>query len=257
MTIDIIQYINSNNDIIKWVYEGDSAPITNQSEKHINLQSNNSSERKDFYNSAIIYDIKVPGYTNWYLGVCIFAESPFTLTQYVKWNYSSDWEQGTVRHYSYQSGDYYSTQYYTPISVSSQTYDTTGFNDIFYSDDRTYSFNLTAFNNITDYMDFITQPYISIAVSNGGGATHIAKVTGQLKNLSSSLSDILIVSGGGGGGLLIGETEYPGADAGGISGNGDNSANQTTGYAFGQGESGTNVSGGGSGLYGGYKGVID
>lgn len=93
--------------------------------------------------------------------------------------------------------------------------------------------------------------------SNGGGATHIAKVTGQLKDLSSNLSDILIVSGGGGGGLLMGETEYAGADAGGISGSGDNSADQSTGYAFGQGESSSDVSGGGGGLYGGYKGVVE
>lgn len=91
--------------------------------------------------------------------------------------------------------------------------------------------------------------------SNGGGATHIAKVTGQLKDLSSNLSDILMVSGGGGGGLLVGETDYIGKEAGGISGSGDNSADQSTGNAFGQGESGTNVSGGGSGLYGGYKGT--
>lgn len=91
--------------------------------------------------------------------------------------------------------------------------------------------------------------------SNGGGATHIAKVTGQLKDLSSNLSDILLVSGGGGGGLLVGETAYTGKEAGGISGSGDNSADQSTGNAFGQGESGTNVSGGGSGLYGGYKGT--
>lgn len=90
--------------------------------------------------------------------------------------------------------------------------------------------------------------------SNGGGATHIAKVTGQLKDLSSNLSDILIVSGGGGGGLLVGETAYEGKDAGGIAGNGSNSADQSTGYAFGQGESGTNASGGGGGYYGGYKG---
>lgn len=89
--------------------------------------------------------------------------------------------------------------------------------------------------------------------SNGGGATHIAKVTGQLKDLSSNLSDILMVSGGGGGGLLVGETAYAGDDAGGIRGSGSLSADQSTGYAFGQGESGTNVSGGGGGLYGGYK----
>jgi len=91
--------------------------------------------------------------------------------------------------------------------------------------------------------------------SNGGGATHIAKVSGQLSTLSSNLSDILIASGGGGGGMLIGTTVYAGADAGGISGNSINSANQSTGYAFGQGENGSDSSGGGGGLYGGYKGV--
>lgn len=78
----------------------------------------------------------------------------------------------------------------------------------------------------------------SVITSNGGGATHIAKVTGQLKDLSSNLSDILIVSGGGGGGMLINDTVYEGADAGGIAGSGSNSANQSTGYAFGQGENG-------------------
>lgn len=81
-------------------------------------------------------------------------------------------------------------------------------------------------------------PNVQSITSNGGGATHIAKRTGQLKDLSSNLSDILIVSGGGGGGMLIGDTVYPGADAGGIAGNSDNSADQSTGYAFGQGENG-------------------
>lgn len=91
--------------------------------------------------------------------------------------------------------------------------------------------------------------------SNGGGATHIAKRAGLLSSIgASNLSDILMVSGGGGGGLIIGEDVYAGKDAGGIAGNGNNSANQTTGYAFGQGESAEGVSGGGGGLYGGYKG---
>ena len=90
--------------------------------------------------------------------------------------------------------------------------------------------------------------------ANGGGATHIAKVTGQLSSLSNNLSDILMVSGGGGGGLIIGEDTYAGKDAGGVSGSGNNSGNQSTGYAFGQGESADGVSGGGGGLYGGYKG---
>ena len=93
------------------------------------------------------------------------------------------------------------------------------------------------------------------SINNGGGATHIAKRAGLLSSIgASNLSDVLIVSGGGGGGLIIGEDVYAGKDAGGIAGSGNNSANQTTGYAFGQGESAEGVSGGGGGLYGGYKG---
>lgn len=76
----------------------------------------------------------------------------------------------------------------------------------------------------------------TVFLANGGGATHVAKRTGQLKDLSSYLSDILIVSGGGGGGMVIGDNTFSGRDAGGISGSGDNSANQSTGYAFGLGE---------------------
>lgn len=86
-------------------------------------------------------------------------------------------------------------------------------------------------------------------IGTGGGATHVAKVTGLLSTLSSNLSDILAVAGGGGGGRVSSETAYTGANAGGISGSGSNSADQSTGYGFGQGES----YGGGSGLYGGYK----
>jgi len=108
--------------------------------------------------------------------------------------------------------------------------------------------------NDVDLFFEVFGPHIPKYTANGGGATHIAKVTGQLKNLSSNLSDILLVSGGGGGGLIISEDVYAGKDAGGISGSGNNSANQTMGYAFGQGESGEGVSGGGGGLYGGYKG---
>ena len=103
---------------------------------------------------------------------------------------------------------------------------------------------------------FITRNEPTPAItSNGGGVTHIAKRAGLLSSIgASNLSDILMVSGGGGGGLIIGEDTYAGKDAGGIAGSGNNSANQTTGYAFGQGESAEGVSGGGGGLYGGYKG---
>lgn len=114
---------------------------------------------------------------------------------------------------------------------------------------------IKAFTDVDEYAAYIGNPQVNAITSNGGGATHIAKVTGQLSSLSNNLSDILMVSGGGGGGLLSGDTDYSGKEAGGISGSGDNSANQSTGYAFGQGESAVGVSGGGSGLYGGYKGT--
>jgi hypothetical protein len=51
-------------------------------------------------------------------------------------------------------------------------------------------------------------------------------------------------------------TLYLGADAGGVAGNSINSGNQSTGYAFGLGESSSNSSCGGGGLYGGYKAVV-
>lgn len=116
--------------------------------------------------------------------------------------------------------------------------------------------NIPMFDNLTDLGNYITMPIVpsTSITAPGGGATHIAKVTGHLSALSNNLSDILIVAGGGGGGMIIDSVAYDGADAGGISGSGTNSANQTTGYAFGQGESAEGVSGGGGGFYGGYKG---
>ena len=54
--------------------------------------------------------------------------------------------------------------------------------------------------------------------------------------------------------MVTDDSAMSGADAGGISGSGSNSGDQSSGYAFGQGESGTNVSGGGGGYYGGEKG---
>lgn len=90
---------------------------------------------------------------------------------------------------------------------------------------------------------------------NGGGATHIAKVTGQLNELSGHLSDILIVSGGGGGAICTDSYRRIGNAGGGKAGGGDNSGDQSSGYSFGQGESSINQSAGGGGLYGGYSGT--
>lgn len=94
------------------------------------------------------------------------------------------------------------------------------------------------------------------SVGSGGGATHIATVTGQLSELSSSAnrSKILMVAGGGGGGAIGNGLSLNGADAGGISGSGTKSANQTTGYGFGLADKGNNVGSAGAGFYGGYRG---
>lgn len=92
----------------------------------------------------------------------------------------------------------------------------------------------------------------------GGGATHIAKVTGLLSQLSNQKTNVLIVSGGGGGGSW----SLKGGSGGGISGNaGDNQSGsggtQTSGYLFGQGENGSGVgdsngvAGAGAGYFGG------
>ena len=175
----------------------------------------------------------------------------------------------------YKSAFYFSNEYasITAVLVSAESFRVSseiGWNNDAYQQGNYYGIMMTGsgwsgyfgnptsnffpiFTDYTEFTNYVTTPTSPIT-SNGGGATHIAKRTGQLKDLSSYTSDILIVSGGGGGGLLVGDTIYNGADAGGISGSGSNSGNQSTGYAFGQGESGTNKSGGGSGLYGGYKG---
>jgi hypothetical protein len=125
------------------------------------------------------------------------------------------------------------------------------------------------------------------ASGSGGGATHIALASGTLKSLSSNKSAVLIVAGGGGGADNGGGSSKIGTgdDGSGGSGGGEiggaasidgvvcnNSLHaatsgvsasgcgmggtQTTGYAFGQGESisgyTTDTGGGGGGWYGGY-----
>ena len=98
---------------------------------------------------------------------------------------------------------------------------------------------------------------------SGGGATHIATKSGELKTLASFLSDILIVAGGGGG-AYGGSNPGRGGDGGGYLGTigtgpsttAPSGGSQTTGYAFGLGESSNSVGNtggaGGGGFYGGY-----
>lgn len=77
----------------------------------------------------------------------------------------------------------------------------------------------------------------------GGGATHIAKVSGLLSSLSGSISNLLIVAGGGGGASVhTGYTSYSGigGSGGGYIG-GSGSTNSTTCYNYGNGGTQTSV----------------
>ena len=196
----------------------------------------------------ITYDIQMPtSASRYYLGrislaKCISGQTSHSETYY-------GWVEKT-------GGQYYDGS--IPINDSN-------WHTITYDIPDGFDANYVGFNTCTyagngDWyfknIEITYEPPIPTYSSNGGGATHIAKRTGQLKDLSSYTSDILIVSGGGGGGLIVGDEVYNGADAGGISGSGSNSGNQSTGYAFGQGESSDSKSGGGGGYYGGYKSTV-
>lgn len=99
----------------------------------------------------------------------------------------------------------------------------------------------------------------SEASGAGGGATHIAKMTGTLNAIGySNRGNVLIVAGGGGGGSWEQDGGAGGGTNGGQGANGGGSGGtQTTGYLFGLGATGSTngnsngVAGGGGGWYGG------
>ena len=116
-------------------------------------------------------------------------------------------------------------------------------------------FSLTGYDTKFEYL----------ACGSGGGATHLSFHSGLLSTMSSSISDILVVSGGGGG-FAISNTPYncgAGGSAGGITGNssiklcmdnhvgegGKYDKNFRFGFGYFRKEGG---GGGGSGMYGGY-----
>lgn len=104
---------------------------------------------------------------------------------------------------------------------------------------------------------------INLRAGGGGGATHIASLSGLLSALSNNKSLVYIVAGGGGGychGGADNDKHYGGLGGG---TNGGNSvepfntgkisygATQTTGYLFGKGQDGRNADGGGWGAQAG------
>ena len=90
--------------------------------------------------------------------------------------------------------------------------------------------------------------------SGGGGATHIATVSGLLSNVKSNMQNVLIAAGGGGGGIYIWEGYLNGGSGGGFQGvaasNGGGGATQTSNGATGSSSWGQ-IGGGGGGLYSG------
>lgn len=232
-----------------WDIDTDTTELNDDFTKYITIQFNGQtlyvtkSAVYDFesYGGAIILVVKDTTNSGYIRERLIHSQSSYNYTTLLTPNYT---ENGLKVYIKSLSPEHLPN---VQIPVTSNVGGTPMTSNISIFSDR-----ITRVYTYQDYMALMELPKIT---SNGGGATHIAKVTGQLKDLSSNLSDILMVSGGGGGGLLVGDTDYSGKEAGGISGSGDNSADQSTGNAFGQGESGTNVSGGGSGLYGGYKGT--
>ncbi len=80
----------------------------------------------------------------------------------------------------------------------------------------------------------------------GGGATHIADLSGLLSTFETKKENILIVSGGGGGAANRGSGygDGNGGSAGGIKGNNGESVNHTNGFGYGYGTGGTQNSGG-------------
>jgi len=194
---------------------------------------------------SIFTPLKIGSRTSYYVGDNSLYE-PAGNRQYVLWQYDN----------GIYDGKYYGFYNSTSLSSVNSNYSRETIDGI------EYYWDYWPQNNSYKPILYITSSVDRVVInshpeiSNGGGATHIATRTGTLMSIgSSNLSDVLIVSGGGGGGVLVGETANGGADAGGISGNGTLSADQTTGYGFGQGESGADVSSGGGGLYGGYKGT--
>ena len=129
--------------------------------------------------------------------------------------------------------------------------------------------NIPMFDNLTDLGNYITTPFSpteQIITAAGGGATHVAKVTGHLSTLSNNLSDILVVAAGGGGSAVrivnnVETDKAKGGHGGGYVGGNpflndvevpNKGGTQSSGYDFGQGqEKDSSTGGGGAGLYGG------
>ena len=128
--------------------------------------------------------------------------------------------------------------------------------------------SLGGYNGGGNCTSYASEP--STTCGSGGGATHIATKTGLLSTLSSSLTNILIVSGSGGGANYVNGMNYASGGSGGgykgvdsvdmgakdFSANGGlyaTGGNQSSGYAFGigQGRTSSTSVGGGGGYYGG------
>ena len=164
-SFDLLVY-NSGNT--KLVYTGASLPITNQRNKCITLQNNGGANTKNFYNSAVIYNIKPNGYENYYLLFTIFSDSSFSILTYSRQNSSDQWSLGGTNRYNYKSGEYYSTQYFEENTINGTAYDDTMFMKVYYSPLTIDSSYLPLFTSTegNEYMTFITNPYPPLPSEN-------------------------------------------------------------------------------------------
>ena len=140
-----------------------------------------------------------------------------------------------------------------------------------------YCYAYGGYNGGGNSRSYYNCDYYSSVVGGGGGATHIATTSGVLANLENNQDAIIIVAGGGGGANYCNYYNYAaGGSGGGYSGgtgedkgapdwaaNGGKTAiggTQTSGHAFGQGQSQSEdnyLIGAGGGFYGGKSTTID
>lgn len=189
-----------------WDIDTDTTELNDDFTKYITIQFNGQtlyvtkSAVYDFesYGGAIILVVKDTTNSGYIRERLIHSQSSYNYTTLLTPNYT---ENGLKVYIKSLSPDHLPN---VQIPVTSNAGGSSMTTNISIFSDR--------ITRVYTYQDYMALMELSKVTSNGGGATHIAKVTGQLKDLSSNLSDILMVSGGGGGGLLLGDSGWHGTE---------------------------------------------
>ena len=173
-TIDLIHYIDASGTECKFIYEGDSEPITYQAIKYVRLQNNNGPNTLDFCNSAICCSNRT-GYNDYNLGMTIFSLLPFKIKYAYKFAGESTWNYDSKGTWNYQSGsNCYSKQYYHENKVGNEVFYSTGiYQTVGYSQITLIDSYLPFFTDIAIYNDFVTLPYYPPKLGGGAGSGYI------------------------------------------------------------------------------------